>query len=186
MLDGLPYLQAKTNNLNSSPPNAVVALAEDYYTNLPAQTKRLYEKLAAIIGTPTENLTALELAETDGRDKAVSRKGAVGPLQITPRNLIILVNTYIAEIKGLIAQDKKLSLIDAHHYTTISQIEKLIGPAPFSWERMCSDPDSNRTVGAVSFAMNFRLFYKWKLVPLKRVAGDLCAAHPGRNRIIQY
>jgi len=178
MLGGL--FPAKSNNLNLNPTPATIALVKEYNATLPAKTKTLYGQLARIIGTPVENLMALELAETDGRNNVISKAGAVGPLQITQQNLN-LVNTYVAKIKGRVLKGEKLSLIDAHHYTAIQQIEKLIGPAPFSWEKVSKDPDYNRAVGAISFAMNFRMFYQWKLIPLKRGGWGFVRRKPGEK-----
>ncbi|MFH1092951.1 MAG: twin-arginine translocation signal domain-containing protein [Candidatus Omnitrophota bacterium] len=119
--------------------------SEDAYKNVERFfTKErivIYRKLAKLLqstGMPVEVIMALDLAETDLRDKVKSDPGARGPMQVMP-GTIEIINKQLAEWKK---QGDKKGKYRQEYLTAV----ELIGSRQIDWKRV-NEPEYGRRVG---------------------------------------
>ena len=135
---------------------------------------KIYRKLAKLLkstGMPVDIIMALDLTETDLRDRVKSGPGARGPMQVMP-GTVASINKQLAKWKK---QGDKKGKYRQRYLTAV----KLIGSHRIDWKRV-NEPEYGRRVGItvayLSYANLARIFKtkglvyssknkKWQFVP---------------------
>ncbi len=134
--------------------------SDDAYKNvgkfLNKKRIKIYRKLSKLLkstGMPVEIIMALDLAETDLRDRARSGPGARGPMQVMP-GTVRSINRQLAKWKS---QGDKKGKYRKEYLTAV----KLIGSHKIDWKRV-NEPEYGRRVGItvayLSYAKLARIF----------------------------